>query len=105
MIVHDLGLVCISIPPNETEPPLIVDSYAVLTLAVAAQSLKVVAGRGRKITKFSGAIQLPKFPASNPFYGRKSPTRHAVMKPLSLRAAETPDHKPMILRYEFNVNR
>lgn len=51
MIIDDLntGWPQIAIPPFETDPPLIVDTNAVLAFAIASQGLKPVAGQRRKI--------------------------------------------------------
>jgi hypothetical protein len=45
VIVDDLRAVSVALPPHETEPPLIVDSDAMLTLTVAVELLQAVAGR------------------------------------------------------------
>jgi len=43
MIVDDLNVPGFAIAPHKTDPPLILNSNAALTLAVAAQSLQTIA--------------------------------------------------------------
>jgi len=45
MIVNDLNLICVPLPPHKADSKLIVDPNAVLTFAVFMESLKVVARR------------------------------------------------------------
>jgi len=40
MVIADLYLICGSFPPNEADPPLLIDTDAVLTLPIPLQSLK-----------------------------------------------------------------
>jgi len=48
VVVNDLNLRSIAVPPNETDSPLIVDSNAVLSRSVALQLLKPVRWRNPK---------------------------------------------------------
>ena len=43
MIVHNLYVIGVTRPPAETDPPLLVDTNAVLPFSVATQGLKTVA--------------------------------------------------------------
>jgi hypothetical protein len=95
----------ISVAPNEAKPPLIVDPDAVLSFPVTTQCFQMVAGWCCEIAKFRGAVQLPKFSSSNPFYRSKTPTGHTLVKPLGLRAAERPDHHLIVFRLAYNVKR
>ena len=45
MIINDLDLVGIFIPPGEVNAPLIVDPYAILTGTIAGQLLKAIRRR------------------------------------------------------------
>jgi hypothetical protein len=44
MVVGDLNIPRIAIPPYETDTPSVVDANAVLSSTVASQSLKTIAG-------------------------------------------------------------
>lgn len=45
MVIHDLDIKSVAIPPYETDTVLIVDSNAVLPRAIAVESLKVIPWR------------------------------------------------------------
>lgn len=49
MIICDLNLVGVTVPPSEANPPLIVNTNAELTFTVAFQLLQPVAWRDTKI--------------------------------------------------------
>ena len=61
MIVGDLDLESIALPPNEANPPLVVDPNAVLALAVAQELFEVVSRRNIQICQAIRCIQNPKF--------------------------------------------
>jgi hypothetical protein len=51
MIVDDLNVPGFAVAPHKTDPPLIVNANAALTLAVAVQSLQTIAGRHTQIVE------------------------------------------------------
>jgi hypothetical protein len=65
MVVDNLNVVGVTLSPPETDPPLLVDSDAVLSQAASAQRLDVVAGRNPKILKRLRAIQHEKLAESS----------------------------------------
>jgi hypothetical protein len=58
MMIRDLDVESIAVPPAETDPILVVDSHAVLSCPISFQSLQPIRGRRRKIAKFPGAVDL-----------------------------------------------
>jgi len=62
MIVADLHIMSVSIEPNETDPPLIVNSDAMLPPPVAFQSFQPIARENRQVLQNLGSIQLFQFP-------------------------------------------
>ena len=60
MIVSDLDLECIALPPDETYSPLVVDPNAVLTLAVTQEFLETVSRRNIQVCQGIRCIQNPK---------------------------------------------
>jgi len=58
MIIDDLHLERVAVPPDEAEPPLIVDSDAVLTRAVAAERFQSVPRRVTKVNERTGVVKL-----------------------------------------------
>ena len=61
VIVGDLDLESIALPPDEANSPLVIDPNAVLTLAVAREFLEVVSRRNIQICQAISCIQNPKF--------------------------------------------
>jgi hypothetical protein len=61
-ITDDLDPLDAPIPPNEAEPPLVVDPNAVLARSAAAQSLQPVSGRRRQIAEVFRRMQLQQRP-------------------------------------------
>ena len=51
MIVDDLDVPGFAVAPHKTDPPLVVNANAALTLAVAVQSLQTIAGRHTQIVE------------------------------------------------------
>jgi hypothetical protein len=72
MIIHNVNIVYIAVFPSETNPPLIVDTNAVLPLPVAFQRFKLIAGWLPEVLKGSGAMQIKQLPPRLPFQGLKA---------------------------------
>jgi hypothetical protein len=49
MVINDLDVVDISLSPGEANPPLLIDPDAMLSLAIAFQSLKPVVWRDLQV--------------------------------------------------------
>lgn len=58
MIVDDLDVEGMTVTPPETDPPLLVDPDAVLTLTIAFQGLELIRARNRKVFQVSRRVQL-----------------------------------------------
>jgi hypothetical protein len=56
MIIRDLDIVSVTIPPSKTDPVLIVNSDAVLSMALTFKSLQTVARQCAQITKSLGRV-------------------------------------------------
>jgi hypothetical protein len=46
MVIDNLNVICVSACPTETNPPLVVDSDAVLAGSIASKRFQAIAGRG-----------------------------------------------------------
>jgi len=57
MIIDNLYVVRAIIPPLKADPPLLVDSDAVLSLTIALQDLKAVARQRRQIAQGSRTVK------------------------------------------------
>jgi hypothetical protein len=69
VVIHNLHIECITIKPKKTEPPLIVDANAVLTLSTTSQRLEMISGWRPQKAKRWGSVnhcQFPLCPSANP---------------------------------------
>ncbi len=58
MVVDDLNVVRVAAAPSETDPPLVVDSDAVLPAPVALERLQPVARRYAQVVQALGGVEL-----------------------------------------------
>jgi hypothetical protein len=92
VIVHDLNFVRIPLAPNEAKTPLVVNSNAILSLAVAMHYFQAISGRRCQIAQFRGAIQLPQLAPRDPLDSLKAAARLPALKSPSFLAAERLNH-------------
>jgi hypothetical protein len=78
MIVDDLNLFGGAIAPDETNPPLIVDSDRVLSLAVALKRFEPIARRLTQIVQCAAAIEQQQLSTGLPLNGAK--TGHVLIR-------------------------
>lgn len=57
VIVDDFCVKSVSLLPSEAQPPLVVDSYRVLTLSVSLESLQAVAREASEILETRGRVE------------------------------------------------
>ena len=62
MVIGDLYIVGCAITPDEAEPPLAIDSNAVLPFPLPSQWFQPIAGDISQIRKFIRSVELPQFP-------------------------------------------
>jgi len=80
MIIHDLYVVRIAIDPFKTNPPLVIDTDAVLPRPVAAKLLQPVGGRNAKIVKGDSIAQHAQLAIANLLYVLRQPGRSQAGK-------------------------
>jgi hypothetical protein len=91
--------------PDETNPPLIVNTDRVLSLPVAAQSLQVVARRRCQDSQFRCGMQFQQFSQRYPLAGTKPPGMLIVKKLLRFLRRKALNHPSSILCQTWNVKR
>ncbi len=67
MVIDDFDVVCVSIQPAEADTPLVVDAYAVLSLAVALERFETISGRNPQIPQTAGLAQVQELAPRRPF--------------------------------------
>jgi hypothetical protein len=99
MIVDDLKVVGVPLAPDEAEPPLVVDSDAVLFLSVAVQCLQAISRRRNKVSQFRGAVQLPELPPRDMLNSLKTSTWLPIVKSPGFGRAERLNHNMESITY------
>jgi hypothetical protein len=69
VVVYNLNVVCVAIPPNETDSPLIVDANAVLSSTVALERFEMVARWNTKFLQRPGSVQVEQLPPRDALHG------------------------------------
>jgi hypothetical protein len=94
MIVCDLDLICVTVPPLEADSPRIINSDAILSCSISRQLLESIAGRNSEITEvFSGVDNQE--PSKSGALKLKGPPPHplSLKNVLGIRVSETLDHR------------
>jgi hypothetical protein len=93
VIVDDFDVMGMAGFPSEADAPLVVDSNAVLTLAVAFQCFEPVSRWNPKVGQGGCGVDLKQFPERGPVdIARNSSRAIAAEKSLGLRIGEAPNH-------------
>src|SRR5450755_1014514 len=83
-----------SVRPSEANPPLIVDSYRMLSGAISFEGLQPISRQGRQIGQTRRSIQPIKTNLSLPGETRELPDMPAGCKPFGTPVPEADDHHP-----------
>jgi hypothetical protein len=102
VVVDDFHVPGVSVNPAEANPPLIIDTDAVLAAAVALERFERVAGRRAELLDRLHGIQYEKFSASLPGYRGKSLDDPIIEQALGTPIAKALDHnQPINLQNAF----
>jgi len=82
MIVRDLDLVGITMPPLKADPPLIVDPDAVLAGTVAGKLLQAVPGRHAEVVESLGGIEDQQLAQRGTLYAGRPPAHRLSLEDL-----------------------
>jgi len=94
MIVGNFDLISIASGPFETNPPLIVDPNAMLSLPISLELLKSVSRRVTQILQCVGGVKDQELPhGRSPKLVREPPRPLPSEKQLGVRVAKGLDHK------------
>jgi hypothetical protein len=105
VIIGDFYFVCVAFPPHKTDPPLIVDADAVLSLAIPSQRFEVVASGRCQVRQSRCHVQLKKLSQGNALDGLESPDTFPLKESFRLRVAERLDHGTSLYCHTFSVKR
>jgi len=106
MIINDLDIERVSVPPLEAYAPLLINPDTVLALAVAFQRFQLIRWWNHEIAQINGAIQILQlltrpllYPPIKPLHELTAEHRPRVLVP------EGPDHLITITLCVINVKR
>lgn len=93
MIVNNLDLEGIAVPPSKTDSPLVIDANTVLAGAIAFELLQAVAGRYAEIFELLGRVHYAELPEHESMeLGGEAPDALAPEQPLRVAIGEARDH-------------
>jgi hypothetical protein len=93
VIIDNLNAMGVSVTPNKTDAPLVVDADTVLSFTIPVKSLQTIARRRGQIPQFRCAVKLPQLPPGYLLNRAKLLPAFAVIKSLRLLTAKRFDHK------------
>ena len=105
MIIDDLNVKCVALPPPERDPPLVVDPDAEAAGAVAFQLLQPVTGWHEQILETPRGIQEEQLPPRRPLHGLKTGDGFIVEQPFGVATPEGLDHETSLLLHGYYVKR
>jgi hypothetical protein len=92
MVINDLNLIDISLPPDEANPPSVIDPDTMVPLAVAFQSLKPVAWRDLQVLERVGAMEIQELPPCDSLKAPKPRDFHISKQGFSVPGSKGADH-------------
>jgi hypothetical protein len=106
MVVDDFHIVGVAVPPHEADTILIIDSDAVLSLALAMQGLQPVSGGNIQIIQRHGGMQQEELLQCPHFQIGGNPSASPRLpKLLRISIPEACYHGAIVLRYGISVKR
>ena len=105
MVIGDFDAVGAAIPPDEADPPLIVDADAVLAGTIAFQGFQPIAGRGLQVQEVRRRVNHVQFTQGNLGDSGKPPGSAIPIKAFGVFILEASDHEGMIYRDARNAKR
>ena len=92
MIVGNLHVIAVTIAPNETDAPLIIDPDRVLSLAISPQGLQLISRGRSQDAQFRCSVELEQFSEGNALDRVETLAVLIMEKLLRALRAEAPDH-------------
>jgi len=95
VVIDDLNVMGVVFDPAEADPPLVVDTDAVLAETIRGKLLQMIRRRHSEVSETSRGIEHQQFTKGNAVKIRRhSPDSFASEQSLGVGVAEAPDHGP-----------
>ena len=98
MVIDDFDIKCMSFRPAKTDPPLIVDTDAVLALAIALQCFQPVSGRYEQVLEGARLAQIKELAARRPLDRSETRDLPVIKQRFRIGRTEGLDHVARVLR-------
>ncbi len=105
MVINNFHIFRASLGPTEANPELLVNSNAVLTLAVTMQRFQHIPGRYFKIIQLACSLELPNFPQSNSLITDEASDAASACQLLGILTLERYDHEEIVTQCVIIVKR
>jgi hypothetical protein len=92
VVIHNLNSVRVSVSPFKANAPLVIDTHAVLALAIPFQSLQPISWQSRERSDIRRRIDHVQLAKSRALYRLEPAHEVSSEKVLGVGAAEGPDH-------------
>jgi hypothetical protein len=92
VIIDDLNVVGIPFDPTEAQPPLVIDSDAMLSPPVTRQCLEAIPRRGLEIAQGARPVKVVQLPARHALDRRKVTDRAVLEESPGVLGCEGSDH-------------
>jgi hypothetical protein len=96
VVVHNLNVVSVSLAPDETDAPLIVDPDTMLSGPIAFEHFQPVARRRYQVSKLNSNIKLAKLALDDTLDCTEARHPFPAMKLLRLLRPERTNHNPRV---------
>jgi hypothetical protein len=106
VVISNFNLVRVSFAPSKAYSPLVVDSDAVLSVAVPLEFLEAISRRHTKILQRFRGIKQSQLAEGDPLkFACESLDLFAFKELFRILIGETPDHRPIVTPGANNVKR
>jgi hypothetical protein len=105
MVVHDFHVVCIAVPSDEADSPLVVDPNAELPFAVALQRFQSISAWRGQIRELRRKVQLLNLTQCNRLDRAEASHGFPSKEPLGSPGTERHDHASSLSLYSLHVKR
>ena len=96
MIVDDLDVMRVLTIPTKANAPLVIDSDAMLSLAIPRKGLQPVSWEDPQVAQFPDLIELNELSVRDAFDVHESGDACALREPCGIFALERPDHQSIV---------
>jgi hypothetical protein len=106
VVVDSLDVESVPVPPLETDTPLLVDPYAVLSLPIAHQPFNLLRPRNHEVAQVGSGVEVFQLLTRSLLYPSVEPLHKLTPKyRLGVLAPEGSDHSIILTLRDINVTR